>query len=189
MDGYTRDGIASKTVARWVCSVLALLLVWPCVLHGRYTTARLSGYVSDSSGSIVPNATVTVENPSTGYKQTVKTAARGEYLFPSLPVGTYQLTVVMNGFATYQQSGIGLAVGQSAAQNVKLAIGASSQRVVVTANSTLVTTDTSMVTQLIGQKSIVNLPLNGRDVQQLVFLAPGATNVTSHYCAANCIFR
>jgi hypothetical protein len=186
MMGYRRKGVALRAAAPRVLPTLLLLVLWPALVQAQYTTARLSGYVDDASGGMIPNATVTVQDLATGYKQTVETAGRGEYLFPSLPVGTYQLTVTMKGFATYQQTGIGLAIGQSATQNVQLGIGASSQRVVVTANSSLVTTDTSMVTQLIGQRSIVNLPLNGRDVQQLVFLAPGATNVTSHYCAANC---
>lgn len=155
-------------------------------VQAQITTARFNGIVTDSSGSVVPNATVTMVDENTGYKQTVRSDAAGAYLFPSLPVGNYQLSVTMNGFATYVQRGITLAVGQSATQDVKLSVGQVSQQVVVNANASLVTTDNAQVGQLIPQKTIVELPLNGRDVQQLVFLVPGASNVTSHYCAANC---
>lgn len=155
-------------------------------LHAQITTARLNGTVTDSSGSVIPNATVTVLDEGTGYKQTVQSDAEGVYLFPDLPVGTYQLTVAMNGFSSYVQNGITLAVGQSTTQDVKLRVGQIAQRVVVNANANLVTTDNAQVGQLISQKTVVSLPLNGRDVQQLVFVAAGTTNVTSHYCAANC---
>ncbi len=168
----------------WLVPLLLAGLVTS--LQAQFTTARMSGSVTDASGSVVPGATVTVQDLDTAYKQTVQTGDGGEYLFPSLPVGTYQLTVKMQGYSTYIQNGIVLAVGQAATQNVKLGVGTVSQQVVVTANSQLVTTDSSMVGQLIAQKDVIGLPLNGRDVQQLVFLAPGATNVTSHYCAANC---
>jgi hypothetical protein len=167
--------------------VLALFTVTAlCSLHAQITTAGLNGTVTDSTGSVIPNATVTIVEAGTGYRQTVHSDAGGAYLFPYLPVGTYQLSVSMNGFATYVQNGITLTVGQAATQNVKLAVGQVSEKVVVNANANLVTTDDAQIGQLIPQKTIASLPLNGRDVQQLVFLAPGSSNVTSHYCAANC---
>ena len=78
-----------------------------------------------------PWASVIVEQAGTGYKQEVKSGAAGEFLFPSLPVGSYRLTVEMAGFSTYVQKGIGLEVGQSASQKVTLAVGAITQQVTV----------------------------------------------------------
>ena len=155
-------------------------------LRAQYTTARLSGIVTDATGAVVAGATVTVQDVGTGYSQTNTSTDAGEYLFPSLPVGNYQIKVSMAGYTSYVQKGIVLSLGQAASQNVQLQVGKVEQQVMVTANSSLVTTDSATVGQLIDQKEISELPLNGRDVQQLVFLAPGTTNVTANYCAANC---
>jgi outer membrane receptor protein involved in Fe transport len=90
------------------------------------------------------------------------------------------------GYTRYVQKGIVLSVGQAATQDVQLQVGKVAEQMVVTANPTMVTTDSATVGQLIDQREISELPLNGRDVQELVFLAPGTTNVTANYCAANC---
>ena len=124
----------------------------------QFTTARLSGTVTDRTNAALPGATVTVEQSTTGYQQTAKTGASGDYLFPSLPVGTYELTVRMTGFTSYVQKGIVLNVGQSATQNVPLVVGSVSEQVTVQASASMVTTDEPTVGQLIGQKSIVGLP-------------------------------
>jgi hypothetical protein len=152
----------------------------------QYTTARLSGIVSDPSGAVVAGAAITVQDVGTGYSQTANSTSAGQYLFPSLPVGTYQITVSMAGYNRYVQKGIVLSVNQAASQDVQLQVGMVEQQVVVNANSSLVTTDSATVGQLIDEKEIEELPLNGRYVQELVFLAPGTTNVTANYCAANC---
>jgi hypothetical protein len=162
-----------------------IVLGGACAL-AQYTTARLSGTVQDNSGAAVAGATVSIEQAGTGYKQEVKTGAGGEYLFPSLPVGDYQLTVEMAGFATYVQKGIGLAVGQAASQKVALKVGAVTQQVTVEGSSNQVTTDDAAIEQVIDQKSIESLPMNGREAQQLVFLVPGAVDVTGQNCGADC---
>jgi hypothetical protein len=178
----------AKAARKFCAFCVGSMLVFLCVglTRAQFTTARLSGVVSDTSGGVIPGATVIVKEELTGYTQTVTTGAAGEYLFPSLPIGTYELTASMSGFSKYVQKGIVLAVGQAATQNVRLGVGTVTQQVVVNANAALVTTDSPTVGTLIDQKDVIGLPLNGRDVQQLVFLAPGATDVTSHYCAANC---
>jgi outer membrane receptor protein involved in Fe transport len=166
---------------------LTVLLVGSSIPSlAQYTTARLGGIVTDPSGAVVSGATVTVQDVGTGYTQTTNSTPAGQYLFPSLPVGNYQITVSMAGYTSYVQKGIVLSLGQAATQNVQLQVGMVSQQVVVNANPSLVTTDSATVGQLISQKEISELPLNGRDVQELVFLAPGTTNVTANYCAANC---
>lgn len=175
--------------AHWfICFSFGLMLVFGPTMPAwaQYTTARLSGIVTDPSGAVVPGATITVQDIGTGYTQTTKSTSVGQYLFPSLPVGGYQITVSVTGYTQYVQKGIVLSVGQAATQDVRLQVGMVSQQVVVTENPSLVTTDSATVDQLINQREISQIPLNGRDVQQLVFLAPGTTNVTANYCAANC---
>ncbi|MGA7448369.1 MAG: TonB-dependent receptor [Terriglobales bacterium] len=155
-------------------------------MWAQYTTARLSGIITDPTGAVVAEATITVQDQGTGYTQTTKSESAGQYLFPSLPVGTYQITVSMAGYTQYVQKGVGLSVGQAATLDVRLQVGRVDQQVVVTADASMVTTDSATVGQLIDQKEITELPLNTRYVQQLVFLVPGAVDVTSSYCAANC---
>jgi hypothetical protein len=169
-----------------LCSSLFFLFLAATTAFGQFTTARLSGTVQEITGGAIPGASVTVEQSGTGYQQKVKTGAAGEYLFPSLPVGVYQLTVEMAGFTTYVQKGIGLAVGQAANQKVILAVGAVTQQITVQANSNQVTTDDAAITHVIDQKSIESLPLNGREAQQLVFLVPGAVDVTAQNCGVGC---
>ena len=152
----------------------------------QFTTARLSGVVTDNVNAAMPDATVTALQVSTGYKQTAKTGASGDYLFPSLPIGTYRLNVEANGFTSFVQDGIVLNVNQAASVNVKLLVGSVSQQVTVHADASLVTTDDPTIGQLINQKSMVGLPLNGREAQQLVFLVPGAVDVSSQNCLQNC---
>jgi len=180
---------SNRLTERWFirfCLGFFLVLASIMPVWGQYTTARLSGVVTDPSEAVVVGASVTIRDPGTGYTQTTTSTSAGQYLFPSLPVGTYQITVSMAGYTSYVQKGIVLSVNQAASQDIQLHVGAVSQQVVVTENSSLVTTDSPTVGQLIDQREINQLPLNGRDVQQLVFLAPGTTNVTANYCAANC---
>ncbi|HEY1901719.1 MAG TPA: TonB-dependent receptor [Terracidiphilus sp.] len=167
-------------------SSLLLVVMWATTALAQYTTARLSGTVEDNTGAAVPGAMVTVEQAGTGYKQAVKSGAAGEFLFPSLPVGSYQLTAEMAGFSTYVQKGIGLEVGQAASLKVTLAIGAITQQVTVEGSANRVTTDDAAVSQVIDEKSMESMPMNGREAQQLVFLVPGAVDVSGQNCGANC---
>jgi hypothetical protein len=166
----------------------SLLLITMCATAAlaQYTTARLSGTVEDNAGAAVLGATVTVEQAGTSYKQAVKSGNAGEYLFPSLPVGSYQLTVEMAGFRTYVQKGISLEVGQAASQRVTLTVGAVSQQVRVEGDVDQVTTDDAAITNVIDEKSMESMPMNGREAQQLIFLVPGAVDVTSQNCGVNC---
>ena len=172
--------------AAFVLSALFVVVMCATTALAQYTTARFSGTVMDNTSSAIAGATVTVEQTGTGYRQTVKTGASGDYVFPSLPVGNYQLTVEMNGFTTYVQKGIGLTLGQSASQKVTMQVGAVSQQVTVQGNANQVTTDDASVARLIDNKSIQSLPMNGREAQQLVFLVPGAIDVTEQNCGADC---
>jgi hypothetical protein len=162
------------------------MFLWTTSALAQYTTARLAGAVADNTGSAVPGATVTVVQSATSYKQEAKTGAAGDYLFPSLPVGDYQLTVEMSGFTTYVQNGIILTVGRAATQNVTLQVGSVRQQVTVQANASLVTTDDPSIGQLVDEKNMQSLPMNGRQAQQLVFLVPGAVDVSEQNCGANC---
>jgi hypothetical protein len=166
--------------------ILAGSLAFSKGLRAQSTTASLSGTVVDSSESVVQNAQVTVQNVETGFTQTASTDTTGAYLFSRLPIGTYKLTVEKEGFAPYVQAGIQLAVSQVATQNVKLTIGSTANQITVSADTSLVTTESATISQVVNQRQIVDLPLDGRQVSQLVFLSAGLTDTTAHYCLLNC---
>jgi hypothetical protein len=166
--------------------LLLALALWSMPLLAQYNTASLGGTVLDTSGGSVPRATVTVENKNTGLAKTTTTGTDGAFLFPSLPVGNYRLTVELAGFTTYVQEGITLEVGQAASQTVTLKVGKASEQVTVSANAELVPTREATLGQVIDQKQVIDLPLNGRGAQALVFLAAGTVNVTERYCGLNC---
>ena len=180
---------------RWNSSVrctlyffLAILLVCGLAMPmlGQFTTARLDGTVLDPSGLAVAGAKVIVKEQRTAYTRDMTTSSSGEYVFPSLPVGTYQITVTMTGFDTYVQDGVVLQVDQSVTVPVHMKLGAVAEKVTVAARASMVTTDSPTLAQVISQKDVAELPLNTRYTQQLVFLVPGALNVTANYCASGC---
>jgi hypothetical protein len=166
-----------------------VLLSFCCAIPSiaQYTNSSLNGTIVDPSGSAVAGAKVQVENVATGFSQTATSTSAGFYGFSTLPIGTYRLTVEASGFGTYVQTGVLLTVNQVATQNVTLKVGSLSQQVDVSATAPLVTTTSATVGELVSTQQVVDLPLNGRTVQSLLFLGPGARNTTANYCAYGCI--
>ena len=119
------------------CLVVAALVLClgQAVLFAQYTTASLSGVITDTTSQTVPGAKVTVENVGTGLVKFFTTGADGAYLFPALPVGTYRLTVEMAGFSKYSQEGITLNVNQTVTQSVALRVGEVSEQINIAANA------------------------------------------------------
>jgi hypothetical protein len=179
----------SRTM-RWSLCVaftgLLLIYVAPTQLSAQYTTASLGGTVVDQSGAAVPGAKVTAEELATHFTSTLTSASDGAFLFPSLPVGAYEVDVEKTGFSHYVQKGITLTVNQSATIRVTLRVGAVSARIEVSGQAPLVTTNAAAVGNVVTQRSIVDLPLNGREPQQLVFLLPGAVDYSAEVCLVNC---
>jgi hypothetical protein len=138
--------------------------------------AQISGTVRDSSGGTIPGAEVTVTKTDTGATRTVFTSADGVYVLPNLAVGPYQLKVVLQGFNSYVRDGIVLQVSSNPEINVTLAVGNISEQVTVTANSTLVETHSTGVGQVIDNQRVMELPLNGRQATELIFLSGLATS-------------
>ncbi len=166
--------------------LISVLLCLTAPAVAQYTTASFGGAVLDSTGAIVPDARVTVRNVDTGLRQTTSTDAAGAFLFPRLPIGNYELTVDKEGFSTYVQTGITLTVNQSANQTVTLTVGEVSQNVRVEADAELIDTRSATTGQLINTRQVVDLPLNGRMAQSLVFLAAGTVDLTDRYCGEGC---
>ena len=149
-------------------------LVICCVpVHAQQATARLLGTILDPSGGAIGNATVNVTNVATSQQKTVQTNGSGEYSIPLLPIGEYTMRVEAPGFQAKSLKGIVLQVNQDARVDVSLALGSTSDTVTVQAEAPLLVTDTSSVGQVIENKAIASMPLNGRAFWQLAQLTPG----------------
>lgn len=138
--------------------------------------SQLSGVVRDSSGGVLPGAEVTVTKTDTGATRTVFTGGDGTYVIPNLPVGPYELKAVMQGFNTYVRTGIILQVNSNPSIDVVLSVGALDETVTVTANAGMVETQSTGVGQVIDNRAVVEMPLNGRQATELIFLSGLATS-------------
>src|SRR5205823_4312788 len=137
-------------------------------------TASIFGRVEDSSVAAVPGAAVTATNLETGATRTATTGEAGTYRVLSLPVGRYEVRGELPGFKAALQTGVNLAVGEEAVVNLKLEVGAPQELVTVTGEAPLVNTTTSSVSGGVGEREVKNRPLNGRSVDNLITLNPGA---------------
>ncbi len=138
--------------------------------------SQVSGIVRDASGGALPGAEVTITKIDTGAVRTTFTTEDGSYILPNLPVGPYQLKVVLQGFTTYIRDGLILQVSTNPRIDVTMAVGTVSEQVTVTANSTLIETHSTGVGQVIDNQRVVDMPLNGRQATELIFLAGLATS-------------
>lgn len=141
--------------------------------------AQISGIVQDATGAAVPAAHVTITNADTSATRTVDSAADGSYTFTNLVAGPYKLQVTKDGFAMYVQSGIILEVNSNPKINAILKVGAVSEQVEVQANAAMVETQSTGVGQVIDQRRVVDLPLNGRNVTQLIALSGAAVSAVN----------
>lgn len=134
-------------------------------------TASIQGTVTDPSGAVIPNAPVTVVDAATQVKHTTLSGQNGLYSFPNINIGTYNLTVTAPGFKTYSQHNIVLEVGSSIGINVTMPVGEASQQVEVQADGIALQTEDSSFKQTVDQKTLTELPLNGRQVTSLIGLS------------------
>ena len=136
-------------------------------------TGTIRGSVLDSSGALIPDASVTVTNTATALVRQAGTNGQGIFVFPNIPIGLYSLTIAKDGYKTEDRTGISLLTGQVIDLQLPLAIGSSTETVNVTSASTLIQTASSVVATTISRDQIQDLPLNGRNPLQLTTLTPG----------------
>ena len=158
---------------------------WAGFANAQSTTAQMLGKVVDQTGAVIPNATIDVQNTGTGLDRTVISSGAGEYVIPSLPVGTYKLKAAVAGFKSYSQTGIVLEDGQSARVDVTLQIGSSAETVEVSAEAVQVDTSSASIRTEVDSTQIQELPLNTRDTLQLMTLVPGVGNASTSGAASS----
>ena len=133
----------------------------------------LVGTITDPSGSVIPGVKVTVTDQGTQTARSVLANAQGYYVIPSLHPSTYDLTASTSGFATHEQKDVTLLADQSLTVDIRMTIGRITETVSVQSNSIQVDTTTSALSQVVEEKRIVDLPLNGRNPVSLALLVPG----------------
>jgi len=142
------------------------------------STAQITGTVTDQSGAVLPGAEVTATQTDTGISRNALSNETGTYVLPNLPVGPYRLEVSLPGFRSYVRTGIVLQVNSNPVINVTLQVGQVSETVEVQANAALVETRSTGVGTVIENQRILELPLNGRQATDLIFLAGAAVQTS-----------
>ena len=139
-------------------------------------TADIVGTVTDSTGAVLPGATVTAKNLATGLIRTQETGPSGDYSFTLLPIGTYQISVEAMGFKMFTAMEVTIATGDRARVDAPMEVGSVSQTVEVQGEAAAaLQTDSATVGSLITTQATQDLPLNGRNIIQLAQLTPGAS--------------
>lgn len=163
-------------------SVAVLCLhVLACVGLFAQATSQIAGTVRDASGLGVPGAEVTATQTDTGITRTATSSADGTYVLPSLPVGPYRIDVKKEGFSAYVQNGILLQVDTAPEVNPTLKVGAVTEQVQVEAAAAMVETHSTAVGQVVNQEQVLDLPLNGREITQLITIAGNSETVQYAY--------
>ena len=157
-------------------AILILMVLLVPVVAVAQGTAQLNGRVTDDSGGVLPGVTVTATQTDTGATRTTVTDESGAYVMPNLPLGPYRLELALQGFRTYVQTGIVLQVNANPVINASLALGSLAETVAVDAAAPLVDVRSAGVSQVVQQEQIVELPLQGRNVTDLIMLAGSAVN-------------
>jgi Carboxypeptidase regulatory-like domain len=138
------------------------------------STATVQGTITDSKGAVVPNATVVVRNKATAMERTTQTDSDGNYQVAALPVGTYTIEVKASGFKTQVADQVAIEVAKTVVQNFQMDVGAISEQVLVTSDAPVIETTTTSVGTVINQRTVQEIPLNGRHFVDLGLLIPGS---------------
>jgi hypothetical protein len=160
--------------------LLAVSMITPAAtLFGQVAGGAFTGSVTDATGAVIPSAKVTITNEGTNVSATQPVNKAGLYVVPNLPPGFYTLKAEATGFRAFANAHVELTVSYTQRVDFKLEVGAMSQEVTVTGGAPLVDTESNRMSELVTARQVENLPLNGRNVFQLIQLAPGAVNTTA----------
>jgi hypothetical protein len=160
-------------------SLLFLYLTTALALMAQTSTSSINGVVSDTSGAVIPGATVIVKNEETGITNRQTTTDSGLYSFPALPAGNYSVSVELKGFRTARKTGNVLVVNTPLTVDMALEVGELADVVNVEATAEALQLSNATIGNVVSQKAIVDLPLNGRNPFALLVLEPGVVQRSS----------
>lgn len=169
-----------ETIRRWGvrvllgCLAILLTTLGAKPAHAQAFRGTILGTVTDSSGAAVVNATVTIRNVDTGVERSTETNADGQYLVPELPIGNYTVTIELGGFQSSVTKGVVVDIAATVRVDAVLKPGQVKSQIVVSGEELpLVDTTTNVLGGTLTQNYVKDLPINGRDYDKLIFLAPG----------------
>ena len=158
------------------CYVLLLTLALAVPAEGQEITGTITGVVTDQTGAAIPGVSVTVRNLGTNAVHTVVTEETGAYVATLLPVGRYEVSAELSGFKKFVRSNLEVTVNDRLGVNIVLQPGEVTETVTVAAGTPLVRTESSDVSTLINARQVEQMPLNGRNIIQLVAMQPGVSS-------------
>ena len=162
-----------KTMSHIVL-VATVVLLGAGSLHAQGATAAISGNVLDPTGAAIAGASITVKNVGTSFTRMIVSDDQGRYIAPELPIGEYEVQGALAGFQTVVRRGITLTVGSQRVVDLTLPVGQTQETVNVTGEVSQIETTSSSVSSLVNETQMRELPLNGRNFEQLILLAPGS---------------
>jgi hypothetical protein len=168
--------------------LFSLLLIWATMtMFGQAPTGNVLGTVTDESGAVIPNATLTITNKATGVARSVTTNADGTFSAPALPAGQYELRAEVQGFKTVVRDAE-VEIGRSTTVNLPLSIGTSKEVVTVEAATAQINYENHEIQGVVGRDTIQDLPINGRSFMELATLEPGVTISAGSTAQFNTLF-
>ena len=165
----------SRTKLVGIGILVGLLFALTCTPAWAQSTAQINGTVKDQSGAVLPGVEVTVTQTDTGLKRSIPTDETGSFIFAELPLGPYRLEAALPGFRSYVQTGIVLQVNANPTVNPVLEVGQLTEQVEVHADAALVETRSNSVGTVVDTQRVLEMPLNGRNATELIFLSGLAT--------------
>ncbi|MCA1555231.1 MAG: carboxypeptidase regulatory-like domain-containing protein, partial [Acidobacteria bacterium] len=156
-----------------VLLLASFVLCFACAAFAQQTDGTITGEIKDARGAALVGVEVTARHLETGFTRTAMSENEGRFVFPGMPVGTYEIRSAQAGFRPFVQERLRLAIGEAAMLNITLEVASIDTQVEVTGNAELVNTQTSELSYLVNENAIRELPLNGRNYTDLAFLQPG----------------
>src|SRR5262245_18776617 len=160
--------------------LIGMIALTPTVT-AQVTTGTINGTVKDPSGAALPGVSIKLTNTDTGFTRSVISDEVGRYNAPQLPLGGYEIAAELPGFQTAVRRGVTLTIGREAVVAFSLEVGSVKQEVTVNAEAALVSTTKADLSYLVDDKTIQDLPLNGRSYTQLATLQPGVVGLPTSF--------
>jgi hypothetical protein len=158
------------------CLAILAVLALSFSAFAQVENGQFAGTVTDPTGAAISNAKITITNLGTNFSVSVTSSSNGAYSAAQLPVGTYKLSAEASGFKTQVNTNVTLNAGVIAHYDFKMTVGQTKEVVEVTGAVSAIDTETSQLSSTVGSAQVANLPLNGRNVYDLIQMAPGAVN-------------
>jgi hypothetical protein len=165
-----------RSIAKLRIVLVALFLFLVCAAGYAQQNSEIDGTVTDKQGAVVPNAKVTLTEPSTGFTRETTSNAAGAYSFPGLNIGTYDLKITAAGFEAVAQQGIQLNISQTMRADIALTVGSVNETVTVAANALQVQADSNVVSTLISADQISEIATENRNLTSLATLGLGVSS-------------